>query len=524
MSYLSAERVSRENAIIKDERFHRVLGRITLRRLATIVCAVGLLLIAASWIHRRSTQSAVPSRGFASEGERMDEWRALGGSWEIRQGVVSNRSDERGAKLLTGSTEWRDYTFRADIRVAKEQGDVGLVVRSDNEIRGLDTYNGYYVGLRSLDGTIIIGRSGYGWFEARPVPMPGGLHASSWYRVRVTAYGCSIAASVQNLTTQQVGWIAFEERPCLRAGRVGLRSVDTGGMWRNIAISAATRADYLDLQQHAASVERPMVFIGPPWWTPWHVGMLFAGALGFALFTQLIYFRIQQWKTFTIMQERERLAHQIHDTMAQSFAGVGYQLQGIRRSVLRADHQDSRSIAQQLGVAYQLVRRCHEEASTTISVLSAPSPSIQRNLLQTLAETAHRIAGDQIRTSTRVKGDSVPLNLPLANALLHIGQEAIANAISHSELTLLTITLAYEGKCVELVIEDNGKGFTPMQESRGLGILGMQKRARDIAGTLSILSTPGAGTQVCVRTSVHQGTMRGSMIAVFKKRFVSSPI
>ena len=448
----------------------------------------------------------------------MDEWQAVGGTWEIADGVIRNNSAERGAKLLTGSSAWRNYTLNADIRFDGEGADMGIVIRSNDEQEGVDTYNGYFVGLRNLDGTVVIGRSDYGWMEARPLPIPGGVHPSVWYRMRVTAYECNIAASVQNLTTFQTAWIAFEERSCVETGRIGLRSLNPGGSWRNISVTGAGRNDYLELQRHAAFVERPEVPAGPPWWTPWHVGMLFAVALALALLTQLIYFRIQRWKTYTIMQERERLAHEIHDTMAQSFAGVGYQIQGIRSSVIRGDHQDSRHIADQLSVAYQLIRRCHAEASRTIAMLGSSAPLIQQNLLETLAQTARKIAGDKIKIITELQGSFAPLNLRLADALLHIGQEAIANAVSHSDLTILTITLSYQGSNVELVVEDNGKGFEYSSQTAGFGILGMQKRARDVAANLQILSTPGKGTQVRVEAMRRQEKLRKRILAKLRER------
>jgi signal transduction histidine kinase len=251
--------------------------------------------------------------------------------------------------------------------------------------------------------------------------------------------------------------------------------------------------------------------------------MLFAAVLVLALLTQLVYFRAQQWKAYAITQERERLAHEIHDTMAQSFAGVGYQIQGIRRSVVRGDRHDSRQIADQLSVAYQLVRKCHVEASRTIAMLGSSSPQIQQNLLGSLAETARRIAGNQIKTITGLQGNSTPLNLRLADALLHIGQEAIANAVTHSDPFVLTITLSYEGKDVELVVEDNGQGFDYTPEKAGFGILGMQKRARDVAGTLRILSVPGRGTQVRVTASLQEGKLRKRLFATLKERFMSIP-
>src|SRR6202020_794229 len=90
------------------------------------------------------------------------------------------------------------------------------------------------------------------------------------------------------------------------------------------------------------------VLAGPPWWTPWHLVLLFAGLLAIASALQMTYFRIQQWKANTITQERERLAHDIHDTMAQSFAGIGYQIQGIRSSIVQGTHNGPNEVADKL--------------------------------------------------------------------------------------------------------------------------------------------------------------------------------
>jgi signal transduction histidine kinase len=291
-------------------------------------------------------------------------------------------------------------------------------------------------------------------------------------------------------------------------------------MWRNISVSPATWADYQDLARHAGSVEKLVRFQGPPWWTPWHVGLLFAGVLGLALLAQLVYFRMLQWKALAITQERERLAHEIHDTMAQSFAGVGYQIQGIRRSVIRDGLRDSRLVADQLSDAYQLVRKCHEEASRTIEIFSASSPHLQTNLLGELEQTARIIAGNRIRIVTRLTGNATPLSLRLADALLHVGQEAIANAVSHADPTQLSISLAYEGNYVSLTVADNGHGFVYQQESAGFGILGMQKRANDVAGGLNIESTPGSGTVVRVTARLQAERQQSRPLRAVKKRLI----
>ena len=466
------------------------------------------------WFGWPRTKNVVPSHSYQLLDGRMDEWKAVGGDWTIANGVIYNKSNERGSKLLTGSSAWGDYAVNADVQFEGDNADIGVIIRTNDEKKeGSDTYNGYYIGLRTMGGTLVIGRSAFGWSEAPPVAIPGGVHSSVWYRLRVVAYGCNIAASAQNLSTLQTAWMAFGEPACLKTGHIGLRSLSAGGMWRNISVTGAGWNDYMELRQHAVSVERPEILPGPPWWTPWRVGMLFAGTLFLALLAQLTYFRIQQWKAYTITRERERLAHDIHDTMAQSFAGVGYQIQGIRSSVVRGDHLDLHQIADQLTVAYQLVRSCHGEASRTIAMLGSVSPPIQQNLLGALVEAAHRIAGDQITTSAELRGTSIPLNLQLADALLHIGQQAVANAVDHGNPSVLKISLSYEGNSVEMVVEDNGQGFEYTPETAGFGIQGMRKRARDVAGTLLIISSPGHGTQVRVKANVPDEKIRNRILA-----------
>jgi signal transduction histidine kinase len=486
--------------------------------------AIGLAcagLACAAWLWRGSgrAETVVPTHSFSLHDGQMGEWKAIGGKWEIVDGVMRSESSTRGAKLMAGSNHWSDYTLTSDIRFDGTAADMGVMIRSNDETVGTDTYNGYFVGFRNLDGTLVIGRANYGeWVEARPVPIPGGVSPGVWYRLRVTAFKCHIAASAQNLTTLQTAWIAFEERSCVKSGRIGLRSLNADGMWRNISVGEAGWNDYLELQRHATSVEQPAVYQGPPWWTPWHVGMLFAAVLTLALLVQLAYFRIQQWKAFAITQERERLAHEIHDTMAQSFAGVGYQIQGIRRSVIRGNYQDSRVIADQLSVAYQLVRKCHEEAGRTIAMFSTSLPLTPHNLLEALARTARRIGGEQIKIVTRLNGNSSPLTLRVADALLHIGQEAIANAVSHADPTVLTISLSFEGSDVELAVEDNGQGFDYTPAVAGFGVLGMQKRAQAVAGRLQIDSVAGAGTILRVRAGLEEENLRTRVLTLIKKK------
>jgi len=488
-------------------------------RLLGAFLVAGVLLLTL-WSLRRwhGTASLVPAHTFSLQAANKSEWTPFGGSWVIANNAIQSNSYERGAKLLAGSRYWSNYTVTTDILFRGPAADMGMVIRTNDESRGVDAYNGYFVGLRSLDGTLVMGRAGYSWLEVLPVTIPGGVSPFTWYRLRVTAYGCNIAASVTNLSTQQAAWIAFQEHFCIKSGRFGVRTLNANAEWRNIRVEPATWKNLRDLEQHADFVQHPVIVNGPPWWTPWHVGMLFAGALAAAMLIQLAWFRLRNWKTNTISRERERLAQEIHDTMAQGFAGIGYQIQGIRTGIVRAETLDAHNIADQLNVAYQLVRSCHEEASRTIAILGQASPLIQTHLSGELADIARKTAPNNIRIATELHGDPIQLNLHVADALFHIGREAIINALNHSNSSVLKILLTYKDGNVELVVEDNGIGFDYARKKDGFGILGMQKRARGVGSELHIRSTPGRGTTVWVKVSLKGFSLRDRAVTVLKRR------
>jgi len=504
---------------IKAKREKPRFPQITPAGIAIAALAAAMVLLA-PWVWRRwqRAQNAVPAHTYSLEAENSGEWTPFGGSWTIADGSVTSNSYERGAKLLAGSRYWSNYTVSADILFRGPAADMGVVIRTNDESRGVDAYNGYFVGLRSLDGTLVMGRASYSWLEVLPVVIPGGVSPFTWYRLRVTAYGCNIGASVTNLSTQKSAWIAFQEHFCIKSGRFGLRTLNANAEWRNVRVEPATWKDCHDLEEHASFVQHPVIVNGPPWWTPWHVGMIFTGTLAAAMLIQLTWFRLQSWKTHTISRERERLAQEIHDTMAQGFAGIGYQIQGIRTGIVRADTLDARTIADQLNVAYQLVRSCHEEASRTISVIGQATPSIKNNLLGELAAIARRTAPNNFRIVAELHGEPMPLNLRVADALLHIGREAIVNALSHGNPTVLKICLGYRDGSVELAVEDNGSGFDYATQKEGFGILVMQKRARGVGSVLQLRSAPGQGTEVRIKVSLRSIRLRDRLVTVLKRQ------
>ena len=231
----------------------------------------------------------------------------------------------------------------------------------------------------------------------------------------------------------------------------------------------------------------------PPWWSPMHIVILALAAAFVLLLLQWLLHRGQRWHMRSVLREREQLAFEMHDTLAQSFTGIAYQLHAAR-----AERHGEQAVQGHIEHALQMVTLSHREASRTIASLR-PQQRDAPGILNALKQSAERLsaAGDlTIRTSLR--GRSTQLPLEVTEAFFRIGQEAISNAIQHGRCGNLQIELQVSKRLASLAVRDDGVGFTPASVIAGLGITGMKKRAENIRARLSILSTQGNGSTVMV--------------------------
>ena len=165
--------------------------------------------------------------------------------------------------------------------------------------------------------------------------------------------------------------------------------------------------------------------------------VLIVASLLLALVGVSLYHRVEHWRLRAILEERERLAHEMHDTLAQSFAGIGFQLQAIRNGL--PDH--SSPINQQLELACNLVRHSHEEARRSIATLRSEDLESE-DILVALDRCARRmVEGGSVEVVSEREGDQRTIPLRIADTLYRIGQEAVANAVRHAQPGILTIRL-----------------------------------------------------------------------------------
>jgi signal transduction histidine kinase len=240
------------------------------------------------------------------------------------------------------------------------------------------------------------------------------------------------------------------------------------------------------------------VLAGPPWWSARSLALFGLAAAVLLLIALLVYIRVDHWRLQPVLDERERIAHEMHDSLAQSFAGIGFQLQAIGNGVPR----NLPEVNSQLELACELVRHSHEEARRSLMTLRREF--LESEALHTALERFARrmVEHGAVEVCLDVRGEENRLPYALKDALFRIGQEAIANSLRHAMPSLISIRLEYCTTSVTLAIEDNGVGFDPAGAVRGFGLQGMRKRAAAIASELKVTSSAGMGTRVFVSTLV----------------------
>ncbi len=205
-----------------------------------------------------------------------------------------------------------------------------------------------------------------------------------------------------------------------------------------------------------------------------------------------------------VLNERARIAREIHDTLLQGLFGVALQVDGISKQL----DSSPEGTKERLATVRGLVSRYIRETRSSIWLLRSPSLE-ERDLPAAIRETAESLtAGTPVRLDFEVSGAARGLTSELEEQLLRIAHEAIMNVVKHAHATAVQVTLHYQPDAVRLSVSDNGRGFDPAQagESNSMrwGLVGMRERAASVGATLSVSSTGGAGTRV--ELTVSSGT------------------
>jgi len=200
-----------------------------------------------------------------------------------------------------------------------------------------------------------------------------------------------------------------------------------------------------------------------------------------------------QARQAAVLEERNRIARDIHDTLAQGFTGVIVNLEAANRTLkknnidLAAEHiEHARSLAQG-GLA---------EARLSVRALR-PEVLQRADLAEALQALLRRFeASGTLSARMHTVGDRIPLPAEVENELLRIAQEGMTNVLKHARARNVELRLAFDPDAVRLSITDDGIGFDPGAHHDGFGLVGMRERAERIGARLMVSSRLQQGAQV----------------------------
>jgi signal transduction histidine kinase len=203
-----------------------------------------------------------------------------------------------------------------------------------------------------------------------------------------------------------------------------------------------------------------------------------------------------------VLDERQRMAGEIHDTLAQGLAGIITQVQAAQRiwsDPARARPHVDRALA--------LAKENLAEARRSVQALQ-PRQLEEARLPEAVAELARRWAGETgIRPQVEVTGEPVPLSPAIEVALFRVAQEALTNVARHAGAGQVGLTLSYLGDVVLLDVRDDGAGIGD-GDGRGFGLNSMRQRIRGIGGAVTVESAPGEGTTISASVPIIPAEVR----------------
>lgn len=260
----------------------------------------------------------------------------------------------------------------------------------------------------------------------------------------------------------------------------------------------------------------------PPWWTPMRLSAALAGVIvvlaaalawawslrrqvacqAAAIAKEMRARREAAVEFQATLRERTRLAANLHDTLLQSMAGIGFQLEASQMSLRRPGEWPGEDAAEHLDVARRMVDHAVDDIRGSVWALRSAAVH-GRSLTEAINALIGRVGAGH-RADIRLHTQGRPFDLPdfVTGNLMLIVQEAVFNALRHGDPQAVEIGVVFDPgtAAVDLTIHDDGRGFS-LGEQRGpdeghFGLQGMRERAERLGGHLSVESELGRGTTV----------------------------
>jgi signal transduction histidine kinase len=325
---------------------------------------------------------------------------------------------------------------------------------------------GYYAGLIALAVVLVARSPVFGYFA-----FTGYLHTiqclRGWWRI------AGVVATATILSVSQLGGVDNLSRATLPA----FATVVVFNATVSAAVTILTWIAAEQTEAHRRTIEKLEATM----------------AENAGLHTQLL----ASAREAGVHDERERLAGEIHDTLAQGLIGIITQLQAAEQTGAEGNRH------RHLDTAARLARDSLSEARRSVRALR-PEPLEDAALPEALSDVVARWSADTgVPAELASTGTARPIHPELEVSLLRTAQEALANVAKHADASRVRLTLSYMEDVVSLDIRDDGRGFGPAGappdaggDGSGFGLTAMRQRLLRVAGTLAVESEPGTGTAV----------------------------
>ncbi len=404
--------------------------------IAALAVGVGINILTARWITRPLVRLSRSAKALAR------------GEWN--QAVEVERSGDLGE--LAASFNWMAHQLQASFTEERQQAEAAIRL-SEAKFRRLVESNLIGAIVADLNGSILEANDAFlqliGYTQEDV-----GSGKVNWFEMTPSEYAQIDRQAVEELQNQGV-CSSYEKEFCCKDGSRVPVLIGYAVLQEN---QQSVIGFVLDLRQQraAALAER------------------------------------RQAEETSILEERNRIAREIHDTLAQVFTGVILQLETAK--VVVANDLKVRAM---IDTTYDLAREGLAEARRSVWALRPPLLD-REGLGHTLQRLVNGLTtGTNLQVQCRVQSPSYPLPGDIETNLLRIVQEATINAIKHANASSISVKLTFDIQSIRLQVQDNGDGFNlDLHNNLGFGLVGMRERVQNLGGQLIVNSNVGQGTEV----------------------------
>jgi PAS domain S-box-containing protein len=202
----------------------------------------------------------------------------------------------------------------------------------------------------------------------------------------------------------------------------------------------------------------------------------------------------EKLRRLAVAEERNRIAREMHDTLAQAFTGILLQLEAACDVLPQGQKRAKEHIIN----ARNLARKSLIEARHSVWQLRA-NILLKGSLSTKIRNLIHESKRDGVPIFGSITGKPRSLSSEVEYNVLRIIQEGLTNAMRHADATRINLRLSYQPGKIELILQDNGKGFNLKTNTTGFGLISIKERSKRIGAKLRITSKPDKGSKLFVR-------------------------